>query len=580
MSKALDPLRRLVVQFNARFAQIKAFPTTNIPPAPPHLHHAPPPFVKPLPHFGQFQAKVPLPYHKDGPVLLAHLNKQLNTLARSVFVPEPARVAAVDYACRSVGRPQMASLLSKGSQRMMFHQPLTFTVPHGFARNVGLSSSRGYCSAVGTLQPALNGPVRMMAQIYAKPLGSLPANVQKLSDDGQHRKQHLSAKKRLERTRPSRNGDIKKRSASSRLSSSTIKAFLARAALAEQQHQILSLCHADNSVTTATAISLAKAAGKTVTELNELPKLQSSESCPTNVDMCFLLDASPLWHLDTMVAALHTDSLRAPKELNGSFIENLLEITNAQYQHFMEVSAILQKLVQCPETREISLEGYELRVHFPGTTLFDMIQFLKQLSIDPKSPHFDLEEILVDQELVAEQYFPQASVNNYYAPSLSDNEPWDDCNSLQSSLMMYADSELSSSVTSFATLDSMPVQDSPWEGAVAPASNETVVPEDKTEQEQEQETVSAVDTSTIPVHTAAETFMDEDPTSPWANAGRDSASVMHESMDNLNRLSSRILNSAVVSEEYFDEIRGFLDTIEAVHRQSDRIFGPPSPSPF
>ncbi|KAF9957586.1 hypothetical protein BGZ70_009473 [Mortierella alpina] len=576
MSKALDPLRRLVVQFNARFAQLKAIPT-NIPPAPPHLHHAPPPFVKPLPYFGQFQVKVPLPYHKDGPVLLAHLNKQLNTLARSVFVPEPARVAAVDYACRSVGRPQMASLLSKGSQRMMFHQPLKFTVPHGFARNVGLSSSRGYCSTVGTLQPALNGPVRMMAQMYAKPLGSLPVNAQKLSDDGQRRKQGLNAQ-RQERTRPSRRGDIKKRSASSRLSSSTIKAFLNRAALAEQQHQILSLCHADNSITTATAISLAKAAGKTASELSELPKLQASESCPTNVDMCFLLDASPLWHLDTMVAALHTDSLRAPKELNSSFIENLLEITNAQYQHFMEVSAILQKLVQCPETREISLEGYELRVHFTGTTLFDVTQFLKQLSIDPKSPHFDLEEVLVDQELVAEQYFPQASVNNYYAPSLSDNEPWDDCNSLQSSLLMYADSELSSSVTSFATLDSMPVQDSPWEGAVAPISSEVTMEENKAEQEQD--TVVAVDASAIPVQTAAETFMDEDPTSPWTNAGRTSTSVMHGSTDNLNRLSSRILNSAVVSEEYFDEIRGFLDTIEAVHRQSDRIFGPPSPSPF
>ncbi|CAO3570464.1 unnamed protein product [Mortierella alpina] len=475
----------------------------------------------------------------------------------------------------------MASLLSKGSQRMMFHQPLKFTVPHGFARSVGLSSSRGYCSTVGTLQPALNGPVRMMAQMYAKPLGSLPANAQKLSDDGQRRKQHLNGK-RQERTRPSRRGDIKKRSASSRLSSSTIKAFLNRAALAEQQHQILSLCHADNSVTTATAISLAKAAGKTASELNELPKLQSSESCPTNVDMCFLLDASPLWHLDTMVAALHTDSLRAPKALNSSFIENLLEITNAQYQHFMEVSAILQKLVQCPETREISLEGYELRVHFTGTTLFDVTQFLKQLSIDPRSPHFDLEEVLVDQELVAEQYFPQASVNNYYAPSLSDNEPWDDCNSLQSSLLMYADSELSSSVTSFATLDSMPLQDSPWEGAVAPISSEAMMEENTAvqEQEQEQDTVVAVDASTIPAHTAAEIFMDEDPTSPWTHAERTSTSVMHESTDNLNRLSSRILNSAVVSEEYFDEIRGFLDTIEAVHRQSDRIFGPPSPSPF
>ncbi|KAG0212481.1 hypothetical protein BGX28_006248 [Mortierella sp. GBA30] len=591
MSKALDPLRRLVVQFNARIAHFKAFPSTTIPPppAPPHFHHAPVPvpvpvpYSKPAPYFGQFQVKVPLPSHKDGPVLLAHLNKQLNTIARNIFVPEPARVAAVDYACRSAGRPQMASLLSKGSQRMLHHQPLKFAVPHGFARNVGLSSSRGYCSTVGSLQPALNGPVKMMAQMYAKPLGSLPAHAQKMSEhDRRDRQQQLNAKKRQMRvTKAHRGGEIQKRSSAlGRLSSSTIKAFLNRAALVEQQHQIMALCHANGpAVTTATAISLAKAAGKSASELEELPKLQSSESCPTNVDMCFLLDASPLWHLDTMVAALHTDSLRAPKELNISFIEDLLEITNAQYQHFLEVSAILQKLVKCPEAREISLEGYELRVHFIGTTLFDMVQFLRQLSIDPKSPHFDLEEVLVDQELMAEQYFPQASVNNYYAPSLSDNETWDDCNSLQSSLMMYADSERASSVASFATLESIPAQECPWEGVVPPTttSNENVMEDLEEEDQQEQELQPAMVISTA---AATEIFEGEDPVSPWTNTTVpvSSASVICESTEDLNKLSSRILNSTVVSEEYFDEIRGFLETIEAVHRHSDRIFGPLSPS--
>ncbi|KAG0248228.1 hypothetical protein BG011_000328 [Mortierella polycephala] len=592
MSKALDPLRRLVVQFNARIAHFKAFPTTNIPPsAPPHLHAPAPsaaaaavPFSKPLPHFGHFQVKVPMPSHRDGPVLLAHLNRQLNTIARNIFVPEPARVAAVDYACRAAGRPQMASLLAKGSQRMMHHQPLKFAVPHGFVRNIGLSSSRGYCSVVGSFQPAINGPVRMMAQMYAKPLGSMPTYAQKLSEND-HQQKRVKAKKRQHRNKSQRSGEIKKRSVFGRLSASTIHAFLNRAALVEQQHQFLALSDANNTaVTTATAISLAKAVGKSAVELNELPKLQTSDICPTNVDMCFLLDASPLWHLDTMVSALHTDSLRAPKELNSTFIEDLLEITNAQYQHFMEVSAILQKLVQCPEVREITLEGYELRVHFAGTTLFDMTQFLRQLAVDPKSPHFDLEEVYADEEMMPEQYFPQASVNNFYAPSFSDSETWDDCSSLQSSIMMYADSERCSSVASFATFESLPVQQSPWKGVVTPQAiedtmqeaDEGSITEQQDEKMQDKDEDVDVGTTVTPIDVSNTTSLlrSEELISPWTNTA--AGASMHDSAENLDKLSSKILNSTVVSEQYFDEIRGFLDTLEAVHRQSDRMFGAPS----
>ncbi|KAF9096784.1 hypothetical protein BGX23_010472 [Mortierella sp. AD031] len=609
MSKALDPLRRLVVQFNARFAHTRAFPTnTNIPPpAPPHLSVAPPqaatttsaaahlvaPLPKPaLPYFGQFQAKVPLPSHKDGPLLLAHLNRQLNTLARQVFVPEPARVAAVNYACKSAGRPQMASLLAQSSQRMMHHQPLRFAsaVPHGFARSVGLSSTRGFCSSVG---PAVNGPVRMMAQMYAKPLGSMPAHAQKLSekDNSQHRQS--IAKKRHHHNK---SGEVKKRNAvNHRLSPMTIKAFLNRAAQVEQQHQFLSLCKTNvaPAVSTATAISLAKVAGKTESELEALPKLQASETCPTQVDMCFLLDASPLWHLDTMVAALHTDSLRAPKELNRGFIDDLLEITNAQYQHFLEVSAILQKLVQCPESREITLEGYELRVHFAGTTLFDMVQFLRQLAIDPRSPHFDLEEVYPDHAL-NEQYFPQASVNQYYEPSLSDNETWDDFSSIQGSLMMYTDSERCESVASFATLESLPEQESPWDGVKTDADEmvyDGLEDEQEAQEEQDQhmdlsttptpsgndEDLSTTPTGTPTASSAKLLFPGEESVSPWNNAMSSSSMVIQESTENLNKLSSRILNaSTVVNQEYFDDIRGFLDNLEAVHRHSERLFGSPA----
>ncbi|KAF9902911.1 hypothetical protein EC991_004383 [Linnemannia zychae] len=602
MSKALDPLRRLVVQFNARFAHTRAFPNATLPqPAPPHLT-APPhqatasaaahltaPLPKPaLPYFGQFQAKVPSPSHKDGPLLLAHLNRQLNTLARQVFVPEPARVAAVNYACRSAGRPQTASLLAQTSQRMMHHQPLRFAsaVPHGFARGVGLSSTRGFCSSVG---PAVNGPVRMMAQMYAKPLGSMPAHAQKLSEkDSNQTSRQPVAKKRSHK----KSGEIKKRAAvaANRLSPMTIKAFLNRAAQVEQQHQILTLCKTNvaPAISNATAISLAKVAGKTESELEALPKLQSSETCPTQVDMCFLLDASPLWHLDTMVAALHTDSLRAPKELNRRFIDDLLEITHAQYQHFLEVSSILQKLVQCPESREITLEGYELRVHFSGTTLFDMIQFLRQLAIDPRSPHFDLEEVYPNRIDMDEQYFPQASVNRYYEPSLSDNETWDECSSIQSSLMMFTDPERCESVASFATLESLPEEESPWDGA-QPDADDIVQDEDEEDQEQEQDRMDVSTTptpadnndndlfSTTPIASTANIlFPGEEAVSPWTNAPTPTvaASMIQESTENLNKLSSRILDAnTVVNQEYFDDIRGFLDNLEAVHRHSERLFG-------
>ncbi|KAF9205234.1 hypothetical protein BGZ49_004304 [Haplosporangium sp. Z 27] len=584
MSKALDPLRRLVVQFNARIAHFRAFPATNIPPAPPIIPASAPttvaytaPFSKPPPFFGQFQVKVAFPTHKDGPVLLAHLNKQFSSIARNIFVPEPVRVAAVDYACRSAGRPQIASLLSKGSQNMLHHQPLRFAVPHGYAKNVGFFSSRGFSSGIGAFQPAMNGPVKMMAQMYAKPLGLLPAHSDKLSGKEKINYRLDAKRSRQQRNTVHRGGEIKKRAVSTRISTSTIKAFLNRAALVEQQHQIMTVCNANVPITTATAISLAKVAGKTMAELEELPKLNTCDDCPTNVDMCFMLDASPLWHLDTMVAALHTDSLRAPKELNMGFIEDLLEITNAQYQHFLEVSAILQKLVKCPEVREITLEGYELRVHFVGTTLFDLARFLQALSIDPTSPHFDLEEVYVDQLMAQEQYFPQASVNNYYEPSLNEAETWDDCNSLQSSLM-YTDSERCSSVASFATLESLPIQDSPWKGHVD--AQEVVAEEDQYDehephqdydlvQDQEITTPTLNDVPVVPRLDTSGLFPGEELASPW----KSTASIIQESTEKLDRMSSKILNSASVSEEYFDNIRGFLDGIEAIHRHSEKLFG-------
>ncbi|KAF9963971.1 hypothetical protein BGZ65_003225 [Modicella reniformis] len=555
MSNALDPLRRLVVQFSARIAHFRAIPA-NLPP-PAHLHVATAHATRPLHVFGQFQVKVPRPSHKDGPLLLTHLNRQFNTFARNLFVPEPVRVAAVDYACQNAGRPQIASLLSRGS--------LKFSAPHGFVKNVGIYSTRGFSSGVVPFQPALNGPVKMMAQMYAKPLVSLPAHSQKLSEMDRHPQQQLHAKKKQRRSKAHRK--IKKHSVvSTRISSATIKAFLNRATLVEQQHLIMAICNVNAPITTATAISLAKVAGKTVAQLEELPKLNSSDLCLTNVDMCFMLDSSPLWHLDTLVSALHTDSLREPKELNRSFIENLLEITNAQYQHFLEVAAILGRLVKCPETREIKLEGYELRVHFEGTTLSDMTKFLTQLSIDPKSPRFDLKEIFVDPLMTAEQYFPQASVNEYYTPSLSDNETWDDCSSLVSSLM-YADSEGCSSVASFATMESMHIQQSPWEGVVPATTAVETETKDETEdhvatQEQGMQPVElAVVLSTDGL------FLSEESVSPWNNA----ASTTLRPFEDLAQMSSRILNTDV-TDEYFDDVREFLESIGTAHIHSN-LFG-------
>ncbi|KAK3809505.1 MAG: hypothetical protein J3Q66DRAFT_354067 [Benniella sp.] len=569
MSNALDPLRRLAVHLNARLAHFRALPANFPPPAPPHHLHVPHtapvvPFARPPPQpaFGQFQVRVPYPSYKDGPQLLTHLNQQANTLVRNLFVPEPVRVAAVDYACRSVGRPQMASLLSRGG--VQFHQPLKFSVPHGFAKNVGLNSTRGFSS----FQPAMNGPVKMLAQMYAKPLGSLPAHVQMLSPkESQHPCQPL-AKKKEHRNKSRRGGEIKKRAASSpcNISRATIKAFLNRASLVEQQHQIMTVCNTNNApITTATAISLAKVAGMTPSQLEELPKLQSSDDCPTDVDMCFMLDASPLWHLDTMISALHTDSFREPKELNRTFIEDLLQVTNAQYQHFLEVAAILQKLVKCPESREISVEGYELRIHFERTGLYEVTNFLRQLSIDPKSPHFELVETYMDPLMAPEPYFPEASVNEYYAPSLSDNETWDDCNSLQGSLMMYTNSDRCSSVVSFATMESLPNQESPWEeGEVKESESDAITFENETEdQVAPQEEESIQEQELLPVELTAGTPILPTPSAnPWDNDA--TAPVVPEE------------KQCAINEEYFDGLRGFLGDIETAHRHFEAMCGPSS----
>ncbi|KAG0038110.1 hypothetical protein BGZ82_001065 [Podila clonocystis] len=584
MSKALDPLKRLVGSLNARFAYFRAFPANTLPAPPqpqPHLHPsagasaAAAIFKQPAPT--HFQVKIALPVHRDGPLLLNHLNSNFNNFAKRVFLPEPARVAAVNYACQNAGRPPMASLLSATSHRMMHHQPLAFSAPRGFAKNVGLSSSRGFCSVVG----ASTGPVRMMAQMYAKPLGALSAHANKKtidSDNSQH--------KRLQRKH--RGGEVKKRASTrpARPSTSTIKAFLARAALVEQQHQMLTVCNAATlPITTAEAISMAKVAGKTVFELNELkelPKLHTSDECPTNVDMYFMLDASPLWHLDTMVSALHTDSLRAPKQLNGGFIEDLLEITEYQYQHFLEVSAILQRLVQCPQAHEISLDGYELRVHFVGTTLFDMAKFLLALGVDPKSPHFDLDEVYVDAS--TNQYFPQASVNGYYyASSLMSEDTWDDCSSLQTSLI-YADSEFNASAVSLAEMEPLPVQHSPWEAAASEKmpsevvdleEKESILPseikEDASQRssEIEHEDSSEMEESALHIEYPTEDAWAQPQLQPQPSESRES---LQESTLRLGALSSQILGSAQVTDEYFDSIRGFLDGIEAVHRHADKLY--------
>ncbi|KAF9585222.1 hypothetical protein BGW38_003336 [Lunasporangiospora selenospora] len=611
MSKALDPLRRLVVQFNARLtAHIKAFPGQALPQpsAPPtnlphhaatshatsHATHTAHAAIPPI-FGGQFQVKVPIPAHKDGAHLMAHLNSRLNTIARQVFVPEPARVAAVNYACRSVGRPQMASLLSQGSQRMMHHRPLQFAVPHGFASHVGLSSSRGFCSVVG----AGAGPAKMMAQLYAKPLGVLPNKLSE-KDNQLHLRSQRSAVAKKRSSKRSSSSSLKKKNSNSeycpyRLPNSTIQAFLVRAAQVEQQHQFLSLCDFSTpAITTETAISLAKVAGKSISELNELPKLVSSDDCPTNVDMCFVLDASPLWHLDTMVSALHTDSLKAPKQLNADFIEDLLEVTNYQYQHFLEVSAILQRLVQCPEVREISLQGYELRVRFEGTTLFDMAKFLQALGVDPKSPHFDMEEMYIDADQMPTPYFPEASVNDYYAPSLSDNETWDQCSSMNSSMMMYPDSERAESPVAML-IESFPAHESPWEGVATYSSCSTESElESEAELESEpstQETDAPVQETEVPAVVTREYFPSEDPTDLWRENDLNKVDqitgppspreFLQQSTDQLDRLSSQILGSRIVNDEYFDSIRGFLESIEEVHRQSDRLFsGSRTQNPF
>jgi len=149
--------------------------------------------------------------------------------------------------------------------------------------------------------------------------------------------------------------------------------------------------------------------------------------------------------------------------------------------------------------------------------------------------------------------------------------------------MMFTDTERCESAASFATLESLPEQESPWDGLQPDTVEDIVQGEDELQeeqqQEQEQETDHDVhvyeDISTTPTASSADIlFPGEESVSPWTNAPVASSIMIQESTDNLNKLSSRILNaSTVINQEYFDDIRGFLDNLEAVHRHSERLFG-------
>ncbi|KAF9157844.1 hypothetical protein DFQ26_008259 [Actinomortierella ambigua] len=640
MNRAVDPLRRLVVQLNSRlFAQTRPPPvgTQVLPHTTHHTHHyhhhavahvhphQPVPTATIVPSkasiFGQFERKVPSLAHKDGPALMKHLAQ-----THKLLVPEPVRVAAVNYACRSAGRPKMASLLSQHANRQRFHQPLVWgstngVVPHAFAKNVGLSSSRGYCST--TL--AMNGPVKALAQMYAKPLGSLPTHAQKhqLSEKDLKQQSPRTARKVHHRpssddTKPRRRRGARRQAPAHSVSFETVQAFIARATQMEQQREMAMLCDdvVMAPITEAVAISLAKVTGRTEEELEELPKLVCSDDCPTSVDMCFLLDSSPLWHLDTMVSALHTDSLRAPRVLNRDFIDDLLEISNCQYQHYMEVSTILQRLVRCPEAREISLIGYELRVHFEGTSLFEMHKFLKALGIDPLSPNFELEELYADDSM-QDRYFPDTATMHYYnrLSMMTGEDTWDDCSSIASGLgssVMMTPSEYSSSQVSLVYMSSAPAEQTAWETVASLMEFEKEqLEQDDDEQEgynnQESTPAPSVETKVELVEVEDEDENEEyeghgydsDETSSflfdapavedemiaWAEEEVDDMDVraegrqapisqmpspsssqqLQEQQMPILAMSSQILNSTPVGQEYFENIRMFLDSLEAMN---------------
>ncbi|KAG0227609.1 hypothetical protein BGW41_003718 [Actinomortierella wolfii] len=640
MNRAVDPLRRLVVQLNSRlFAHAKLPPATHPPPpvgtqvlphsthhthhyhhhAAAHVHpHQPVPTATIVPSkasiFGQFERKVPSLVHQDGPSLMKHLAQ---THPRKFFVPEPVRVAAVNYACRSAGRPQTTSLLSQHANRQMFHQPLVWgsanSVPHAFARNVGLSASRGYCS---TPIFAMNGPVKALAQMYAKPLGSLPIHAQKHQLSEKDLDKQRSARKvqrpSSDDTKPRRGRRAhKKVTQQFFVSPMAVQAFVARATQIEQQRKAAMLCSdvVMAPISDAAAISLAKVAGRTEEELEQLPKLVCSEDCPTSVDMCFLLDSSPLWHLDTMISALHTDSLRTPRVLNKEFIDELLEISSCQYQHYLEVSSILQRLVKCPEAREITLTGYELRVHFEGASLFELQKFLKALGIDPSSPNFELEEIYHDSSM-EDRYFPDAATVHYYnaLSMMSGEDTWDDCSSMVSGLdssLIMTSSEYSTSQVSLDYLLSPVWEQTAWESVADLMENEngqdneveenvslvSVVAPVDAEMKFEEEEKERVPPSVEMLHGAVQFEVPpvEDEMSAWAKVDSSladeedmvesvhqgastspalslsSSQQLEEQQLPILALSSQILNSTIVGHEYFDNIRVFLDSLETLN---------------
>ncbi|CAI2164273.1 4839_t:CDS:1 [Funneliformis geosporum] len=89
-------------------------------------------------------------------------------------------------------------------------------------------------------------------------------------------------------------------------------------------------------------------------------------------------------------------SQKPGSQLNSSLVRHLQEIAEMQHNHMMEVISILGALLRHGDFG-VEIYGCELRVNFPrGMRKIEVENLLQSLSINPDSPHFELEEFIFD----------------------------------------------------------------------------------------------------------------------------------------------------------------------------------------
>lgn len=174
------------------------------------------------------------------------------------------------------------------------------------------------------------------------------------------------------------------------------------------------------------------------------PEVLVNDSEKVQVYMSIMLSSSICWNNDNSTSM--SNSTNSTNSINStisyllqnknnsvsqktglqlnSLVRHLQETAEMQHEHMMKVISILGALLQHDDF-DVEINGCELRINFPrGMRKIEIENLLQSLSIDPNSPHFELEEFVFDESIAISPLTDEnddmqlPDPNNYY----SDNE--------------------------------------------------------------------------------------------------------------------------------------------------------------